>query len=65
MGTLREQQGLVLEYIAELRLRGLSIQQIVDRLNHANISGPRGGRWHKSTVHRVVKALAMEKGSAE
>ena len=47
-----EEQKTV-QYIRRLRARGLPIRTIAARLNRTD-HRPRGGRWHKTTVARIL-----------
>ena len=46
--------------IVSLRERGLSVGQIVEALVADGLPTVRGGRWSKSTVHRVLTAASRE-----
>ncbi|MDQ6810788.1 MAG: recombinase family protein [Actinomycetota bacterium] len=41
--------------ILQLRGAGLTLQDIANRLNDAEIPTPRGGRWHVTSVVRVLR----------
>jgi len=42
-------------YILELRSQGLSLQEIVDRLDAEGRRTKRGGRWYRKTVANILK----------
>ena len=42
-------------HIAVLRLPGMSLKDIADALNDANVAAYRGGRWHPETVASVIR----------
>lgn len=41
--------------VGELRRAGRSITEITAALNAAGVRRPRGGRWHRTTVARVIR----------
>lgn len=48
---------LAIQRIADMHKDGVSIRRIAARLNAESVK-PRGSRWHKSTVQRILKQLA-------
>jgi intein-encoded DNA endonuclease-like protein len=49
-----EQEAQVIARIRELRADGLSLRAIVRRLEADGVRSKRGGRWHPTTVARVL-----------
>lgn len=43
--------------VKRLQREGLSVRQMVERMNAAGIPTAKGGRWHVPTVHRLLKRL--------
>jgi len=41
-------------YAAELRRQGMNLQDIADKLNENGYLSPSGGRFHKTTVNRLI-----------
>jgi DNA invertase Pin-like site-specific DNA recombinase len=44
-----------LTFIRDLQIKGHSLQFITDRLNGAGSPSRGGGKWHKTTVQRILK----------
>lgn len=53
VGTMR--------YVHQLKGEGLSLQKIADRLTAEEIPTATGGKWHPSTVSRVLKSVTLER----
>jgi len=49
-----EEAQKVIAEIMELRLDGLTLEAVGERLNERGIKGPRGGNWHVTSVKRVL-----------
>ncbi|GGR28870.1 recombinase family protein [Agromyces mediolanus] len=47
----------------ELRANGLSLVKIADQLNTEHVPTAHGGRWHASTVARILKAYAPKEAA--
>jgi hypothetical protein len=43
---------------AEMRGAGMSMRKIVETLNERGTPSPTGGRWHLTSLHRVLGRLA-------
>lgn len=52
--TLDEDEAAVLAKMREWQTEGVSIRGIADRLNAEEIPTKRGGRWHATTVNRLL-----------
>lgn len=52
--TLDEDEAAVLVKMREWQAEGVSIRGIADRLNAEEIPTKRGGRWHATTVNRLL-----------
>lgn len=52
--TLDEEEAAVLAKMREWQAEGVSIRGIADRLNEEGIPTKRGGRWHATTVNRLL-----------
>ncbi len=48
------QQQLIIAKIFHLRNEGSKLQDICDRLNNEGIQTPRNGRWHCSTIKKIL-----------
>lgn len=46
----------VLKLIGEMRDTAFSMAQIAEHLNRAGVQGPRGGKWTRQYISRVLKA---------
>ncbi len=46
--------------VAELRTGGATLKQIAAQLTADGIPTPRGGRWHPSTIHKVLKSDRLD-----
>lgn len=51
----------VVKYIRNLKRRGLSLRQIVNRLNEKGISTKRGGSWYAGTVRYILQNARYSK----
>lgn len=51
-------EAKVVSHIIHMRDSGASFKAIADYLNQSGITGKRGGKWHASTVHYLVKRQA-------
>ena len=60
LGRPVEQDSAVRARIADEHGRGDSLRAIADRLNTEQVSTARGGRWHASTIRRVLDSLAHD-----
>ncbi|MGW0631286.1 recombinase family protein [Streptomyces sp. NPDC002758] len=49
-----DDEAAVLEQMRAWQEKGISIRGICDRLNSAGIPSKRGGRWHPTTVARLL-----------
>ena len=49
-----------LDRLRSLRSHGLSYEAIADAMNGDNIPGAQGGRWHKASVRRALKAYGED-----
>lgn len=76
MAKIKEQTGkhmgrraeLPLEtarYIHELRREGLTMQAIADRLTTEGVATATGGKWHPSTVRRVLTSVTLRRALEE
>jgi DNA invertase Pin-like site-specific DNA recombinase len=50
--------------VAELRERGLTLQQVADQLTADGVPTARGGRWYPSTVAGVLRSLKLDSEAA-
>lgn len=60
LGRPVEQTEEVRQRIAEERARGRSLRSIASGLDADNMPTARGGRWHASTIRRVLDSLALD-----
>ncbi len=47
-----EQQ--IVQQVLALRAEGISYKRIADQLNDDGVGGKNGGRFHASTIHKIV-----------
>jgi hypothetical protein len=47
--------------IHDLHREGLSLRQIVERLETEQVTTARGGRWHASTVRSVLSSVTLQR----
>ena len=52
------------QLVAELRAAGKTLQQIADQLAADGIPTPRGGRWHPSTIHKLLQSAHLDAQAA-
>ncbi|MFF8919167.1 recombinase family protein [Streptomyces sp. NPDC015032] len=52
--TLDEDEAAVIERMRGWQAEGVSIRAIANRLNSEGIPTKRGGRWHATTVNRLL-----------
>ncbi|AXI53664.1 resolvase [Sulfitobacter sp. JL08] len=45
--------------IANMKAEGLSVRKIADRLNYDGVAAYSGGRWHPTTVQRLVRRIEV------
>ena len=50
--------------VAELRAAGKTLRQIADQLTAHGVRTPRGGRWHPSTIHTILKSAHLDTQAA-
>ncbi|MBC7104744.1 MAG: recombinase family protein, partial [Firmicutes bacterium] len=50
-----EAQAAVYRRMVEMALAGASPEVVADRLNAEKIPGPRGSKWYRATVRRILK----------
>jgi len=51
------------ERLSAMRREGLSVRQMVARLNEAEVASPGGGRWHPTNLQRALSRLARQESS--
>ncbi len=49
----KEQQKTIIR-ILNMRNRGLILQEICDVLNQEGVATPRNGKWHCSTIKKII-----------
>ena len=54
LGRPREVPPAVVAHVSELRLSGLTLAGIAERLNEEGVLPPRSGRWWAAGVRRVL-----------
>ncbi|MDE0653482.1 MAG: recombinase family protein [bacterium] len=50
--------------VGELRTAGKTFQQIADHLTAEGIETPRGGRWHRSTIYKLLRSARLDEEAA-
>lgn len=55
-GRVDEEEAMVIRQVAERVLAGKAISAEATRLNSLGLTGPAGGRWHASTLSRLLVA---------
>ena len=50
--------------VQELRAAGQTLQQIADHLTAEGIPTPRGGRWHPSSIHKLLRSTRLDEQAA-
>ena len=55
-----EHSPTVRRLVVEMRESGATLQQIADRLTDDGVATPRGGRWHLSTVKRILDSHHLD-----
>ena len=50
--------------VPELRAAGKTLQQIADHLTAEGIPTPRGGRWHPSSIHKLLRSARLDEQAA-
>ena len=49
-----KQQQEIIKQILTMRNEGVILQKICDHLNDTNIPTPRNGKWHCSTIKKII-----------
>ena len=52
------------QLVAELRAAGKTLQQIADQLTADGTPTPRGGQWHRSTIHQLLQSTHLDEQAA-
>ena len=52
------------QLVAELRAAGQTLQQIADQLAADGTPTPRGGQWHRSTIHQLLQSTHLDEQAA-
>ena len=52
------------QLVAELRAAGQTLQQIADQLTADGTPTPRGGQWHRSTIHQLLQSAHLDEQAA-
>ena len=60
LGRPVEHSPAVRAQVVEMREAGATLQQIADRLTEDDVATPRGGRWHLSTVKRILDSHRLD-----
>ena len=55
-----EHSPAVRRLVVEMRESGATLQQIADRLTDDGVATLRGGRWHLSTVKRILDSARLD-----
>lgn len=50
--------------VGEMRAAGKTLQQIADHLTAEGIPTPRGGRWHRGTIHNLLRSARLDEQAA-
>lgn len=43
--------------VKAMKAQGLTVRAMADEMNSAGIETPRGGKWHRTSVHRLLQRL--------
>jgi Recombinase len=52
-----ERARLLADIVSALKAEGKGVREIAAALNERGIATPRGGKWHATSVHRLMRRL--------
>ena len=55
-----ERAALLEEMVRSLQAEGMGVREVAAALNERGIPTPRGGKWHSTSVHRMISRLKSE-----